>query len=133
MHRHRTARTVVHRLESGLSRRVSEASFWLTPLLWILSSIAMLVDLLVPDPWDIEWGHLAAWFALLAIAVNSHALVRHVIARLTHVIALWHEDVHVDAPATKAKARLDVVPTRENVVPILRTQVTRARTGTDPS
>lgn len=129
MHRRRTPRTVAHRTHVRISNFFTNAASWLVPLLWTLSGIAMIVDLLNA----FSWGHVAAWLALFAIGINSHALVRKMTARLTEIIALWQEDVHVVNRPTPLKKRQRASIDENVVVPILSTVVTRAeaRTGTD--
>lgn len=94
MHRHRTLRTT-HRARVRVATYLTDNAGWLVPALWIASGGCLVADLTVAA---VEFGHASIWLALLAIAVNSYVLVRHIISRLTRIIALWQEDVHTGGP-----------------------------------
>lgn len=105
---------------------------WLVPLAWSLSVVTLVLDVLQVDE-PIEWGHISLWFAISALSASCYSMVRHIIARLTEIIALWQDDVHIQKAVPGAQRLRDlenVIPMKENVVPILRTLVTH-RTGTE--
>jgi hypothetical protein len=123
MRRRLTMRTVMHQIYKRLSDFFTDTAPTLVPLLWAGSIMAMILDVVAPDL-RVGWGHLAIWLALSAVGVNSHALVRHMIARLTQIIALWQDDVHIlyRPPAEPVRPAAG----QENVVPILRTRIRRS-------
>jgi hypothetical protein len=116
-----------------LTSTVAKVAPVAVPLIWAGSVLALTMDF-VTD-FHVEWAHLALWLAMAGMAGTCHTLTRHIIVRLTQIIALWQDDVYVlhrpteattVAPTGTDAGTSNVVPINENVVvPILRTAIAR--------
>lgn len=81
------------------TRRNARRARWLvqrhpaSAALWCGSMVAMAAATALSAPYEATLARWALWLALVAVCTSMVATARWVIARMTHIVALWEEDV----------------------------------------
>lgn len=72
---------------------------------WAGSFVLLVLSFIIND---VDFGHAGLWLGMVALVLSVHQLSQTVISRLTQVMAMFNDDVHLDLPT------LRVIPRHSN-------------------